>query len=44
MLKSPNGIAFSEFRGYEAWELVAPSQTNDGIKVILGESGDDQSL
>jgi hypothetical protein len=34
-LKSPNGIAFSEFRGYEAWESVAPSQTNDGIKVIL---------
>lgn len=34
-LKSPNGIAFSEFRGYDTWEAVAPSQTNDGIKVIL---------
>ena len=34
-LKSPNGIAFSEFRGYETWESVAPSQTDDGIKVIL---------
>jgi Cytochrome P460 len=34
-LKSPNGIAFSEFRGYETWESVAPSQTNDGIKVIV---------
>jgi hypothetical protein len=34
-LKSPNGIAFSEFRGYETWESVAPSQTNEGIKVIL---------
>jgi|SRR5579875_125038 len=34
-LTSPNGIAFSEFRGYETWESVAPSQTNDGIKVIL---------
>jgi Cytochrome P460 len=34
-LKSPNGIAFSEFRGYETWESVAPSRTNDGIKVIL---------
>jgi hypothetical protein len=34
-LKSPNGIAFSEFRGYETWESVAPSQTSDGIKVIL---------
>lgn len=34
-LKSPNGIAFSDFRGYQTWEVVAPSQTNDGIKVIL---------
>jgi hypothetical protein len=34
-LKSPNGIAFSEFRGYDAWESVAPSQTDNGIKVIL---------
>src|ERR1700722_20327379 len=34
-LISPNGIAFSEFRGYETWESVAPSQTSDGIKVIL---------
>ena len=34
-LISPNGISFSEFRGYETWESVAPSQTNDGIKVIL---------
>jgi hypothetical protein len=23
--KSPNGIAFSEFRGYETWESVATS-------------------
>ena len=37
-LMSSNGIEFSEFRGYETWESVAPSQTNDGIdgiKVIL---------
>jgi hypothetical protein len=34
-LKSPNGIAFSEFRGYESWESVAPSQTDGGIKVIV---------
>jgi hypothetical protein len=34
-VKSPNGIALAEFRGYETWECVAPSQTNDGIKVIL---------
>ena len=34
-VKSPNGIGFSEFRGYETWESVAPSETSDGIKVIL---------
>ena len=34
-LKAPNGVAFSEFRGYETWQTVAPSQTNDGIKAIL---------
>src|SRR5471030_2401687 len=35
-LKAPNGVAFSEFRGYETWQAVAPSQTDDGLKVILG--------
>lgn len=34
-LKSPNGIAFSEFKGYETWSDVAVSQTNDAIKAIL---------
>ena len=28
-LKSPNGIAFSEFKGYEAWQVIAPSQPDD---------------
>lgn len=35
-VKSPNGIAFSQFRGYDAWQVIAPSQTDDGIKAILG--------
>ncbi len=35
-LKAPNGVAFSEFRGYETWQDVAVSQTDDGIKAILG--------
>ena len=35
-LKAPNGIEFSEFRGYESWEDVAVSVTEDGIKAILG--------
>ena len=34
-LKAPNGVAFSEFKGYESWENVAPSATEDGIKSIL---------
>jgi hypothetical protein len=28
-LKAPNGIEFSEFRGYEAWQVIAPSQPDD---------------
>jgi len=31
----PNGLAFSEFRGYEDWQAVAVSQTNEMIAVIL---------
>jgi hypothetical protein len=27
-LKVPNGLAFSEFRGYEDWQSVAPTQTD----------------
>ena len=33
-LKVPNGLAFSEFRGYETWQDVAVSQTETGLKVI----------
>jgi Cytochrome P460 len=33
-LKVPDGLAFSEFRGYEDWQYVAVSQVKDGIKVI----------
>jgi hypothetical protein len=32
----PNGLAFSEFRGYEDWSAVAVSQTDGLIEVILG--------
>src|SRR3954469_18665932 len=34
-LKVPNGLAFSEFRGYEGWQTVAVSQTEDALAVIL---------
>jgi hypothetical protein len=30
-----NGLAFSEFRGYEDWQTVAVSQTEDVLAVIL---------
>jgi organic hydroperoxide reductase OsmC/OhrA len=35
-LQVPNGLAFSEFKGYEDWQTVAVSQTGDKIEVILG--------
>jgi hypothetical protein len=46
-LKSPNGVAFSEFEGYDAWQVIAPSDPDDAggcgsspapgcIKAILG--------
>jgi len=34
-LKVPNGLAFAEFRGYEDWQDVAVSETENGIKVIV---------
>jgi hypothetical protein len=33
-LKVPNGIAFSDFKGYETWQTVAVSQTETSLKVI----------
>ena len=46
-LKVPNGIAFSEFKGYDTWQVIAPSQPDDAggcgsspapgcIKAVLG--------
>ena len=31
----PGGVAFSDFRGYENWQLVSVSQTDDRLKVML---------
>ena len=33
--KVPNGLSFSEFRGYEAWQIVSISQNGDHIAAIL---------
>jgi cytochrome P460 len=35
-LKVPNGLAFSEFRGYEGWHVIAISHNGALIAVILG--------
>ncbi len=32
----PGGLTFSEFRGYEGWQVIAVSQTGDLIVAILG--------
>ncbi len=37
-LKVPDGLAFSEFRGYETWQNVAVSQTEKGLKIIAANS------
>jgi len=34
-LKSPSGIAFSDFRGYESWETVSTARTEQELKVML---------
>jgi len=34
-LKSPSGIAFSDFRGYEDWAVVSSARTDERLKVIV---------
>ena len=34
-LKSPGGIAFSDFRGYEDWSMVSSARTDEVLKVIV---------
>ena len=34
-LKSPSGVAFSDFRGYEDWQVVSSAQTDEVLKVIV---------
>src|SRR5580704_6565710 len=35
-LKSPSGIAFSDFKGYEDWSVVSSARTDEVLKVIVG--------
>src|SRR5215813_12872100 len=34
-LKVPGGLSFAEFRGYEGWQVVATSQNDNLVAVIL---------
>jgi len=34
-LKSPNGIAFADFKGYEDWAVVSSARTDEVLKVIV---------
>src|ERR1700685_4511957 len=36
-LKSPSGIAFSDFRGYEDWSVVSSARTDEILKVIVAD-------
>jgi Cytochrome P460 len=35
-LKVPNGLAFSEFKGYDAWQIISISHNGELLAVILG--------
>jgi hypothetical protein len=35
-LKIPNGLAFSEFEGYESWQTISVSHNGENLAVILG--------
>ncbi len=35
-LKVPNGLAFSEFKGYEGWQTISVSHNGELLAVILG--------
>ena len=34
-LRVPNGLEFSDFRGYESWQVVSVSQTEELLKVMV---------
>src|ERR1700693_2496887 len=35
-LKVPNGLAFSDFKGYEGWQTISISHNGEMLAVILG--------
>ena len=37
-VKVPNGLSLAEFKGYDTWQTIAPSQTPEELKAILGNA------
>ena len=35
-LQVPGGLAFSEFRGYQDWQVIAASHNGDKVAIIFG--------
>jgi hypothetical protein len=35
-LKSPDAVAFADFRGYEDWSVISSARTDEVLKVIVG--------
>jgi hypothetical protein len=35
-VKVPNGLGFSEFKGYESWQVIAVSHNGDHLAAIVG--------
>jgi hypothetical protein len=38
-LKSPSGVPFSDFKGYEDWAVVGPARTTEVLKIIVANPG-----
>ena len=43
-LQVPGGLAFSEFRGYEGWPVIAISENEGLIAAIVGNPVNDRCL
>ena len=43
-MQVPGGLAFSEFRGYQDWQVIAASHNGDKIGDDPRQSGDDRGL
>ena len=37
-VRVPDGLSFAEFKGYDTWQTIAPSQTPEELKAILGNA------